>query len=138
MAMILGWRDQASYDESLIALNVGGTNYSSSRQTGLDPNDRYILEQNGFTLEAPQCYTPGAIQLLLESSGPLWVASWAPGPHIRVVTGMVGNQVSINDPAPVNVGSRYTRTFESFFGQMETLGSRELQEPSPVYVTYLA
>ena len=45
--------------------------------------------------------------------------------------------VYINDPAPVNKGSQYTMDFDKFFGAMEALGTRELKQPSPVYVAHL-
>jgi hypothetical protein len=138
IAMILSWKAQASFDPTGIAANPGGTSYVPQLQSGLDPNDRYILERNGFVVEAPKCYTLGAVQALIDSKGPLWVASWAPGPHIRVVTGYSGGRLLINDPWPVNQGARYQRTFSAFFGQMEDLGSRELAERAPVYVAYLA
>jgi papain like cysteine protease AvrRpt2 len=145
IAMILSWQNQASFDPGMIAANPGGLSYVPSLQSGLDPNDRYILERNGFSLEAPQCYAPSAIFDLLTSTGPLWVASLvalsgagpSPVPHIRVVTGMEGSRLFINDPWPVNRGASYTRLFGDFFGQMESLGARELSERSPVYVAYL-
>jgi hypothetical protein len=138
IAMVRGWRDQASYDPQLIARNFGGLDYTPSFVNGLDPNDRYILERNGFAFENPMCYTPQRVQSLLMQFGPLWVAGQVPaGPHIRVITGMNGDLLSINDPAPVNRGSQYTRTFSQFFGQMEDLGARELKQPNPVYVAYL-
>ncbi|SON56590.1 Papain-like cysteine protease AvrRpt2 [Hartmannibacter diazotrophicus] len=138
IAMILAWRNSASYDPTLIAANNGGTNYVPSLTSGLNPNDRYILERNGFALEAPQCYMPQAISNRLSSNGPLWVASAVPSPHIRVVTGMEGERLWINDPWPVGSGARYVRTFTQFFGQMENLGAQELDEPAPIYVAYLA
>jgi len=137
IAMILGWRHQASYSDQMIAQNPGGLNYMTSYHDGLDPNDRYILRRNGFTVDNPVCYLPATINSRLTTYGPLWVATWAPGPHIRVVTGMIGEMLMISDPAPVNRGSRYPRTFSQFFGAMENLGAREMTEASPIYVAYL-
>ena len=138
IAMILGWKKKMSIPDTEIARNPGGKSYMTSYAKGLDPNDRNILHRNGFAVDEPMCYTPAAIDRLLKDKGPLWVATWAPGPHIRVITGMVGNTLYINDPAPVGVGSAYTRTFMKFFGAMEDLGGRELKEASPVYLAYLA
>lgn len=138
IAMILGWKNHASYDPSRIAQNFGGTDYSPAMTGGLDPNDTYILARNGFVVEAPQCYMVSAIRELLATYGPLWVATWAPGPHIRVVCGLAVETLYINDPAPVNRGSQYTMSFEAFFGAMEDLGADELLEPRPVYVAHLA
>lgn len=137
IAMILGWKHQASFDPQLIAANPGGLSYMPEFTKGLDPNDRYILERNGFAIEAPQCYMLRAVQALIDAHGPLWVASAAPAPHIRVVTGYEGERLFINDPAPVNSGSRYERSFASFFGAMETLGAQEMKQKAPVYVAYL-
>ena len=128
IAMILGWKKKMSIPDKEIARNPGGKSYMTSYTKGLD----------GFAVDEPMCYTPPAVDSLLRHNGPLWVATWAPGPHIRVITGMVGNLLYINDPAPVNRGSAYTRTFRQFFGAMENLGERELKEASPVYLAYLA
>ncbi|HET9646252.1 MAG TPA: papain-like cysteine protease family protein [Burkholderiaceae bacterium] len=143
IVMILSWKNQASFDPANIAANSGGPSYVPQLASGLDPNDRYILERNGFVVEPPQCYSLTAVQAMIDN-GPLWVASYAPlpplgnGPHIRVVTGYEGGRLYVNDPWPVNRGARYTRSFSNFFGQMETLGAREMKEPSPVYVAYVA
>lgn len=137
IAMILAWRDNASGDPKLIAQDVGGKNYMPSYTGGLNANDTYILKRYGFNVMAPQCFQVSAIAHLLTANGPLWIASWAPGPHIRVVTGLIGNTVYINDPSPVNIGSRYSLSFNGFFGAMENLGARELAEPAPVYAAYL-
>lgn len=137
IAMILGWKKKMSIPDEIIARNPGGKSYMTSYSKGLDPNDKYILRANGFEIDAPQCYTLSSINNLLVRKGPLWVATWAPGPHIRVVAGISGNTLFINDPAPVGSGSRYTRSFKKFFGTMENLGSREMLEHSPVYVAYL-
>jgi hypothetical protein len=137
IAMILAWRDEASYDPLQIAEDVGGPSYLPSYRNGLDPNDTYILRRNGFDVMAPECYSVGGIRVLLEQYGPLWVATWAPGPHIRVVRGLVIQTVYVNDPSPVNFGSRYTMSFRAFFGAMEDLGSREMAQPAPVYVAHL-
>lgn len=137
IAMILGWKNRMSIPDEVIARNPGGLNYMTSYEKGLDPNDKYILTANGFDADAPQCYTEKAIASRLIAHGPLWVATWAPEPHIRVVTGLVGGLVHINDPAPVGEGSHYTMAFDRFFLRMEELGRRELREKAPVYVAYL-
>lgn len=136
MSMILGWRDQASYSDELIAKNEGGTNYEPQYWGGLGATDRYILERNGFVLESPMCYTPGGILTLLSNYGPLWVATYAPGAHIRVVTGLVGDTVYINDPWPPNTGKQESMSFADFFGAMEELGRRD-DDINAVYVAYL-
>lgn len=138
LAMILGWKNHATFDPKLIAANRGGTSYLPQFDNGLDPNDRYILERNGFELDAPQCYSLDSVKRKIDTFGPLWVASAAPAPHIRVVRGYAGQTLYINDPAPVGQGSKYVKSFNEFFGQMETLGAQELSQHYPVYVAWLA
>ena len=138
MAMILGWRNRQSVSQRAIASNFGGPSYMPQLTSGLNPNDRYILERNGFTLDAPMCYSPSLIESMLDSYGPLWVASAVPSAHIRVVTGLDNGVLYINDPWPVSRGAKYTRSFSQFFGAMETLGAVEVGQPSPIYVAYLA
>jgi Papain-like cysteine protease AvrRpt2 len=138
IAMILGWRRSMCIPDEVIARNPGGKSYMTSYKNGLDPNDRHILRANGFEIDEPMCYTQPAVFGLLRAKGPLWVATWAPNPHIRVVTGSDRGILLINDPAPVNSGSKYALHFDAFFGAMESLGARELKEASPVYVAYLS
>jgi Papain-like cysteine protease AvrRpt2 len=139
IAMILAWRDRASYSPERIASNPGGLSYTPSLQSGLDPNDTSILCVNGFDIVPPQCFSRGSIHSLLTAHGPLWVTSFVPaGPHIRVVCGLVGQTLYFNDPAPVGRGGRYTQSFATFFGAMEGLGTQELSQPTPCYVAHLA
>lgn len=154
IAMIYGWRNSLSINPKTIATNAGGISYLDQfkdRTGGLNPNDTYILKRWGLVSEAPQCYTVEGFADLLQSYGPLWVASAVPGPHIRVVTGIDTDEdgrdgiVAINDPwevgmttfRPSNRGSTYTRTYSRFMGEVENLGSQELKEPAPVYVAHL-
>jgi lysozyme family protein len=53
-------------------------------------------------------FTPGFIHNLLKQHGPLWTGGLN---HVVVITGISqdGSQLFINDPAPVNRGSKYTR-----------------------------
>ena len=67
--------------------------------SGLDPNDRYILRENGFQMDEPMCYTLELVKSRLDNHGPLWVASADPAPHIRVVCGYSGGQSSISGAA---------------------------------------
>lgn len=138
IAMILAWKSHACFDPGSIAANPGGLNYEPSMATGLDPNDRYILRRNGFEIEPMQCYSLDQVRHMLTDFGPLWVASAAPGPHIRVVAGFQGDMLYVNDPWPVNRGRKYISNFNSVFGAMEQLGAEERSEPNPVYVAYLA
>ena len=111
---------------------------------GLDPNDRYILEQNGFSVQTGQCYQQAAIYSLLDNQGPLWIAGLVlltgntdATPHIRVLTGYDSNALYVNDPWPINAGRTYPASYAVFFGQMEKLASQEQDQPNPVYLAYL-
>lgn len=151
IAMIRGWRDHVSINPKVIATNPGGIPYLAQFKTGLNPNDTYILRRWGLVAEAPQCYSVEGFAGLVQKYGPLWVASAVPGPHIRVVTGvLVGataekTTVSVNDPWEQgmrvfkwpNRGSHYYMTYTNFTNQYETLGRREFSEPAPIYVAHL-
>jgi hypothetical protein len=151
IAMILAWRGQMSIDPSTIAANQGGTSYLPQMHSGLDANDTAILRRWGFVTEPPQSYTPEGFANLLVRHGPLWVAAAVPGPHIRVVSGIMlgptaeNTAVWINDPWEVgmrrfrmpNHGSQYFRTYLQFTTEAETLARREVNEPAPVYVAHL-
>lgn len=151
IAMIVAWRNQVSIDPGQVATNPGGIPYLEQFKTGLNPNDTYILRRFGLVTEAPMCYSISGFNGLLARFGPLWVAASMPGAHIRVVTGVLegvserDTLVSINDPweqgmrvfRMPNRGSHYTMSYAGFMGQVETLGSRELSEPSPIYVAHL-
>lgn len=137
IAMILGWKNQQCISDVTIAGNAGGRSYLPEMTAGLDPNDRNILERNGFQLDEPMCYTLQGVQDILAAHGPLWVASAMPSAHIRVLRGISNQRLYVNDPWPVGSGSQYTRSFGQFFGRMETLGQNESNEPAPIYVAYL-
>lgn len=141
IAMILSWRDGTRYDPKMIAENVGGTNYMPQYVEGgggLSSSDQYILKEWGFVAELPKCYTQTFILCLLIERGPLWCATWTRnGPHIRVISGMLGTDLFINDPAPPGVGERYQAPFENIFGLQELLGRQEFAETSPVYLAHL-
>lgn len=141
IAMILTWRDGVQYDPQKIAQNPGGLNYMpqfANGGPGLDPSDHYILETNGLVTEIPKCYSTTNITAKLMQFGPLWFASTVPaGPHIRVIRGISGEQLYINDPSPVGTGSQYQAAFADVFGAMETLGSSELAMAAPVYLAHL-
>lgn len=136
-AMLVGWRDQMSIDPSEIARATG---YWAQYADGLHPEDIRMFKVWRLTPEAAQTYTVPGFADLLKKHGPLWVASAEPGPHIRVVTGLVGDGtptgtlVYINDPweqgmqafRPGNRGSRYTETYQRFVEKQSELGRREI------------
>lgn len=141
IAMILSWRDGVRLDPKTIAENVGGTSYLPQYidgGRGLSSSDQYILQQWGFVPEIPKCYTEIAILSQLMCYGPLWCASATRfGPHVRVISGMMGNRLFINDPRPPGVGERYESSFNAVFGLQEELARMEAAETSPVYLAHL-
>jgi hypothetical protein len=135
-AMLVGWRDQVSIDPAEIARATG---YWAQYAAGLHPEDTHVFQVFGLVPEPAQSYTVSGFAELLRRYGPLWVASAEPGPHIRVVTGMVGDgtpagtQVHINDPWEQgmatfrlpNQGARYTETYQRFVDKQQMLGRQE-------------
>ncbi|HJU73576.1 MAG TPA: papain-like cysteine protease family protein [Gemmatimonadaceae bacterium] len=136
-AMLVGWRDKMSIDPSAIARATG---YWAQYAQGLHAEDGNMFKVWRLTPEPAQTYTVQGFADLLRKHGPLWVASAEPGPHIRVVTGMVGDGtptgtlVYINDPweqgmqtfRADNRGSRYTETYQRFVEKQSELGRREI------------
>jgi hypothetical protein len=139
-AMVVGWRDRISIDPTEIA---NGSGLWAQYTTGLDATEFPAL-RDGFRLEAEplQSFTIDAFHGLLESKGPLWVATDAPGFHAIVVTGIYGDGspdgndtfVRIADPwdrdpgtpgspgAYLNThdhGSRYALTWRQFVEEYE-------------------
>jgi hypothetical protein len=135
-AMLVSWRDKVSVDPSEIARANG---YWAQYAAGLHPEDVSMFRTWRLTPEAAQSYTVAGFADLLRKYGPLWVASAEPGPHIRVVTGIVGDGtpggtlVYISDPWEQgmaafrlpNNGSRYTETYQRFVEKQEQLARRE-------------
>ena len=130
IAMILGWKNQASFDPGMIAANPGGLSYEPSLKSGLDPNDKYILEQNGFELDRRFviCFH---VFRNYRSNGPLWVAGAVPTAHIRVVNRLRADAL-YQRPVPVNQGAQYCRSFTSFLATWNSLV--EEKGTVPVYV----
>ncbi len=138
-AMLVAWRDRQSVDPSEIAAAAG---YWAQYRNGLDAEDTGMFRVWGLTPEPAQSYTVEAFADLLRNHGPLWVASAEPpGPHIRVVTGMVGDGtpagtlVSVNDPWESgmtsfrlpNRGSSYDETYQRFVEKQEQLARQEIK-----------
>jgi papain like cysteine protease AvrRpt2 len=135
-AMLVAWRDRISIDPSQIAQAAG---YWAQYAAGLHPEDTQMFKVWRLKPETAQTYTVEGFADLLRTHGPLWVASAEPGPHIRVVTGMVGDGtptgtlVHINDPwaqgmkvfSLPNAGSQYTETYQKFVEKQGTLGHQE-------------
>ena len=99
-SMIVSWKDDITVSPSEIA---NATGYWNQYKEGLNANDTEMLRFSGL-IEPPQNYSVEGFAELLNKYGPLWVASAEPGPHIRVVTDMVGDGtvnetlLYINDP----------------------------------------
>jgi hypothetical protein len=137
-AMLVGWRDKISVDPSEIARATG---YWAQYAAGLNAEDTQVFHVWGLTPEAAQTYSVQTFADLLRRYGPLWVASAEPGPHVRVVTGLVGDGTAtgtllyVNDPWEQgmatfhlpNRGARYTETYQQFVDKQEALGRREIK-----------
>ncbi len=147
-AMLVSWRDRISIDPSEIAAARG---YWAQYQQGLDPEDTGIFPVWGMVAEPAQTYTVEGFKQLLETYGPLWVASATPSAHIRVVTGLRGDGtpegtfVYINDPwergmksfRSSNRGSRYQETYAEFVQKQAELARRESSRSGAIYVAHL-
>ncbi len=135
-AMLVAWRDRVSVDPSQIARSIG---YWAQYAAGLHAEDTTMFRAWRLTPLPPQSWSISAFADLVKRHGPLWVASAEPGPHIRVVTGVVGDGspsgtlVHINDPweqgmavfRMPNAGARYTETYQQFVDKQETLARQE-------------
>lgn len=147
-SMLVGWRDQMSIDPSEIARATGAW---AAYASGLNAEDVSVFPVWGMVPEPAQCYTVQGFYDLLNTYGPLWVASAEPGPHIRVVTGMTGDgspdgtTLFINDPWETgmatfrlpNAGARYTETYSQFVQKQETLARQESNLRGAIYVAHL-
>ena len=147
-SMLVGWRDKVSINPEEIANAIG---YWKQYEQGLEPEDTTMFKYWGLKSENPQSYTVQGFANLLQDYGPLWVASAEPGPHIRVVTGIVGDGtpkgtlVYINDPwqegmttfSLPNTGSQYTETYEKFEEKQHSLAISERDIESAIYVAHL-
>lgn len=147
-AMLVAWRDSMSVDPSQIASTTGAW---AAYASGLAPQDVSVFPVWGMVAEAAQNYTVEGFCDLLNTFGPLWVASAEPGPHVRVVTGIKsdgtpdGTTLFINDPWEAgmaefrlpNAGAQYSETYTDFVRKQEALGRRESSIPGAVYVAHL-
>ncbi len=88
-SMVVGWRDQQSIPDSVIAEKV--TVFDAFNK-GLYGHDRgFVADAWNLMAEAPASYTIEAWRDMLASYGPLYidqVASAAGGGHVRVLVGM--------------------------------------------------
>lgn len=71
--------------------------------------------------------TPEALAQLLNECGPLWYGgrlrgyrSVTRGAHVIVITGINGDAVYINDPAPPNIGAQLTYDHATLFQQLQS------------------
>jgi len=145
-AMVVGWRDKISIDPSEIARATG---YWAQYAAGLNAEDTQMFAVWRLTPEAAQTYTVQGFADLLRRHGPLWVASAEPGPHVRVVTGMMGDGTPngtllyVNDPWEAgmaqfrlpNAGAQYTESYQRFVEKQESLGRREIRQQG-IYVAH--
>lgn len=140
IAMMVSWRDNISIAPESIAAVLG---YKTQFDTGgLGSEDVTAFERWGLEWQPPMSYTVQGFFDLLDQNGPLWVAGNPNAPHVRVVTGIVGDGtpdgtlIHINDPAN---GRQYTETFRVFHDNMERLGDHEMNAQGlekPVYIAH--
>lgn len=150
-AMLYSWKHQMSYSPLDISEATG-------HDGGLLPDDVSIFPMFDMVAEPAQSYSVSSFKDMLETYGPLWVASDEPltsagaTPHIRVVTGIRGDgtpdgtYVYINDPwergmnsfRSSNRGSQYYETYAEFIRKQADLGYQETHSfPHAIYVAHL-
>ncbi len=143
IAMICRWRRGAEaglLDDDGVA---DVANYRAALATGLMPNDTHPLSVWEFKWDYPQSYSLDGIRSLLQVHGPLWFAADVQAgagvaPHIRVITGVEGDDVLINDPGPVGRGSQYRSRYGAVANQNTDLGAAELNWNRPIYMAYMS
>jgi ABC-type bacteriocin/lantibiotic exporter with double-glycine peptidase domain len=147
-AMLVGFRDKVSINPSEIAKGIG---YWQQYYNGLAPDDSTMFSYWGLIADSPKCYTIEGLRILLEDTGPLWVATQEGAPHARVITGMSGDgtydgtYVWINDPWEIgmnqfrenNIGSSYVETFSEFMNKQYELAISEQDIPGSIYIAHL-
>ena len=146
-AMLVAWRDRVSFAPSEVARATG---YWRQYREGLQAEDTHIFPIFGMVNQPAQTFTVAGFKHLLETYGPLWVASAEPGSHIRVVRGIRGDgtpegtYVYLNDPwqrgmkkfRPSNRGSQYSETYAEFVRKQEALALKEMNVQG-IYVAHL-
>jgi len=141
IAMIVSWRDNRNYTPEQIAK---ACKYNQKREVGLHPEDTKPLTHWGFTWCGPQSFHVAGMFSMLQTHGPLWVATQEAVPHVRVIVGMEPNpdpsraKLYIQDPLPHNQGKKYTETFSNFCTKKNTLARTELRTMNaPIYTAFL-
>jgi hypothetical protein len=111
-AMVAGWNEQVSIDETLLARSRPLASYHGEADVA---SMQRLAQAVGLIAEPPQCYSAEGFRRLLENYGPLWVGkimsstrSFNDG-HAVVVTGMYSNGTDdflrITDPWDRVVGA---------------------------------
>ena len=142
IAMIVSWRDNRRYTSEEIAK---ACNYDKKREVGgLHPEDILPFVHWGLTWRNPQTYHVAGLYSLLQTHGPLWVATHEGSAHARVVVGMEPHpdpsraKLYIQDPGPTLFGSIYVESFSDFCSKKDVLARRELRTMiAPVYTAHL-
>ena len=141
IAMIVSWRDNRLYTPEEIAK---ACNYDKKRVEGLHPEDTKALTHWGLNWTAPQSFHVSGMFNMLQTHGPLWVATQESIAHVRVIVGMEPSpdpsraKLYIQDPLPTLRGSVYIETFSNFCSKKNTLARRELRSmTAPIYTAYL-
>jgi hypothetical protein len=117
LAMVVSFRDQASYTAEQIALRA-----NMDINKGYGWNDiRSAVSTWQLNEEGPMSAMPSYWAGLLQTSGPIWVVEVGnPGAHAVVLIGMHGDNtpegtsVTLNNPWPPNQGKTEEKTFLDF------------------------
>jgi len=103
-AMLIAWRDGMPMEPAKIAEPLG---YKKKYdKDGLEREDTAVINHWELQAGEPMCYSLKAFKDLIETYGPLWVATNRLSPHARVITGMTwdgtveNTRVNIYRPPP--------------------------------------
>jgi hypothetical protein len=116
LAMIVSFRDQASYSPTDVANQA---NMDVAKGVGWNAIHTAVSTWN-LKEEGPMCAVPDYWAKLLESCGPLWVVEVGAPAHAVVVVGLHGDgtpentHVTINNPWPPNEGAVQEKAFLDF------------------------
>ncbi|MGH7451620.1 MAG: papain-like cysteine protease family protein, partial [bacterium] len=109
-AIIIGWRDRISINETEVAKDSGRWQ-AYQNLIGLAYEDTPAFARDwGLAIEPPQSYSIDGFREMLERNGPLWVGAITPMDHVIVVTGMYSNGNSDGSDTYVRIFDPWGRT----------------------------
>jgi hypothetical protein len=147
-AMLVNWRDEIPLNLTELAQGTGAwAKYKPALQT----EDGNFFKVWGLATKPAQTMTVDSfVQLVMDTFGPIWIASDPPGSHARVITGVYGDgtpegtYVLINDPWKAdmttfqmpNTGAKYQETYQQFMKKQLAM-TRQGTTATTLYVAYL-